>query len=184
MLWSGGEEVLAYFREFKVPCLDVSSVNEKFSSTVACVADACGQPSIGLLPSGAGMLRARTMGASKVCLVAAHAWDEVLKRQGSEKAVTLTEAMQQFRLLESAPTDANRVSAAVVPANALLWVPTGWCMAECMMQESGPLWCGVRQSFFGTSDNGKKNLQSIRAWASAEAAPAVAALDAVIKLYE
>eukprot|EP00971_Amphidinium_carterae_P119858 2374042-Amphidinium_carterae.1 len=183
----GGEEALLYFRELKVPALDIASVNEKFGSTVACVGDACGQPSIGLLPSGAGMLRGRTMGDSKVCLVCAKAWEEMLQskhREGdSDKRFTLTEAVQRFKVLEHAPTS-GRVSAGVVPANSVLWVPTGWISAEMCLPETGPLWCGIRQSFFAKHEHAKANLECMRKWADAESSPSVATLDAVIKLYD
>eukprot|EP00971_Amphidinium_carterae_P208679 4140419-Amphidinium_carterae.2 len=181
---AGGDAVTAWLKRLAPESLvDVSVVSAEFANYVSLFGEKKSMTTTSLSPSGAGLFKVRSMGASVICMVHASKWLAHCVKE--DPKVSLAAALQKLESVE-APPDAVPMYKTYLPQQALLWIPPGMLVCE-QTEGEGPLWYGLRQSYFSYSGQAMENLKAIHKMMTESmpaSAPALQNLKTVIGLYE
>ena len=157
----GKEETEQFFaRMSPEELVDISSINNQFKTTSWLFGFAPQHTSVAVAPSGAGMLRLQAMGESHIVLVPMSQLALAVKLVDGEE-VKLTAAGPIVSGLTEDKLDAYKkvgmtAYSTTLKANQLLWIPTGWIIAERV--GSMQLHYGVRKSYFANTPEARKEL--------------------------
>ena len=158
-----------FMQDLKVPALDVSSVSASFMTVCALCGESSTYTHIGVLPSAAGQLRCVIMGCAQLFAVRCHELLGFLKAEKSADGdipVALKEAEDFLKTLDDENTMKQVVKVCKsfcrinVQDNSLVWIPTGYLVAE-RAHAGSLLRYGFRKSFFEMTHMAKEDLTAV-----------------------